>query len=272
LTASDSSKGDLERLCPGLESPKISIETIPFEPELALPPVPQQPGIPQNLPPLLLNSFGFGLSELPVTALTEYARCPQRFYLNFVLGHPGIGEGIATGMQVGTLVHKALEHQVTEVNGLLNFAETGWSREVILEAIALAHRFYLLPIYQPFRDTATAKERQISLSIGSMSFNGVVDLVGDNWVLDYKTDREITPQEHRFQLWAYAKALGYDRSHIAYLRHDRVYSFSPLELSSIESGAITLVKQIETGNYTATPTMEKCAVCPYLAFCDFASF
>jgi ATP-dependent helicase/nuclease subunit A len=272
LTASDTQKGDLDRLRPGLEAADISIETIDFESDLALPPIPQQPTIPQNLPPLLLNSFGFGLSELPVTALSEYARCPQRFYLNFVSGHPGIGEGIATGMQVGTLVHKALEHQVVEVNGLLNFAETGWSKEVISEALALAHRFYLLPIYQSFRDTATAKEKQINLSIGSISFNGVVDLVGDNWVLDYKTDREISPQEHRFQLWAYAKALGFDRAYIAYLRHDRVYSFSPLELSSIEPGAITLVKQIETGNYTATPTMEKCAVCPYLAFCDFASF
>jgi ATP-dependent helicase/nuclease subunit A len=272
LTASDSQKGDLDRLKPGLETANISIDIISFAPNLALPLIPQLPAIPQILPPLLLNSFGFGLSELPVTALTEYARCPQRFYLNFILGHPGIGEGIATGMQVGTLVHQALEYNITEVDSLLNFAESSWSRDVVSEAIELAQKFYRQPIYKHFRETATAKECQINLQIGSISFNGVVDLVGDNWVLDYKSDLFISPQEHRWQLWAYAKSLDYPTAHIAYLRHDLVHTFTQEELSNIERSAVNLVENIENGNYSATPKMEKCAVCPYLAFCDFALF
>ena len=44
-----------------------------------------------------------------------------------------------------------------------------------------------------------------------------IDLVGDNWILDYKSDR-------RFQLWVYARALKYDNAHIAYLRHDSIRS------------------------------------------------
>ena len=102
LSATDPEKGDLARLRPGLDAANIAIETIPFVAEKALPPVPPTPPLRDTLPPLLLNSVGSGISELPVTALTEYARCPQRFKLRFIDGHPGLGEGMATGMR---LVH-----------------------------------------------------------------------------------------------------------------------------------------------------------------------
>ncbi|MEL7420558.1 MAG: hypothetical protein AAGK10_18600, partial [Cyanobacteria bacterium J06555_3] len=55
--------------------------------------------------------------------------------------------------------------------------------------IALAQRFFQLPLYQHFRQTAIAKEQQIGLKLGNITFNGVIDLVGNNWILDYKSDR-----------------------------------------------------------------------------------
>ncbi len=270
LSAAEPYKGELNRLQRGLTAASIPTLTIPYTDAKALPPLPQTPPIAEHLPPLLLNAIGSGLSELTVTALTDYARCPQRFKLRLIDGHPGLGEGLAYGMQIGTLVHKALEHNITQVQDLLPFAEGDWSQDVFDQAIALAQRFFQLPMYQHFRQTAIVKEQQISLELGKLTFNGVIDLVGNDWVLDYKSDRAMQPADHRFQLWVYAQALKHPSAHIVYLRHDRIYSFTKNDLAAIAPQANNLAQQIYQGNYTATPTLEKCAFCPYLAFCDDA--
>jgi ATP-dependent helicase/nuclease subunit A len=270
LSAAEPYKGELNRLQRGLTAAEIPTLTIPYTDTKALPPIPQTPIIPESLPPLLINTLGSGLSELPVTALTDYARCPQRFKLRLIDGHPGLGAGLASGMQLGTLVHKALEHNITQAQNLLPFAEGDWEEEVFAEAIALAQRFFQLPIYQHFRQTALTKEQQISLKIGKITFNGVIDLVGDNWILDYKSDRQIQPEDHRFQLWVYAQALQHPHAHIAYLRHDHIHSLNHDDLNAIAPEINLITQQIHAGNYTATPTLEKCAICPYIAFCDDA--
>ena len=270
LSAAEPYKGELNRLQKGISIANVPTFTIPYTDAKALPPIPQTPPLLNSLPPLLFNSVGSGLSELPVTALTDYARCPQRFKLHFIDGHPGLGEGLAYGMQTGTLVHKALEHNLTQPQDLLPFAEADWEQSVFEEAIALAARFFKLPIYQKLRQTAVAKERQISWQLGSLTFNGVIDLVGDNWVLDYKSDRVMQPTDHRFQLWVYAAALNYPNAHIVYLRHDRIHSFNQSQLAATTAEANNLAQNISQGNYTATPTTEKCAYCPYLAFCNDA--
>ncbi len=270
LSAAEPYKGELNRLQRGLSAAKVPTFTIPYTDVKALPPVPQTPAIETDLPTLLLNSVGSGLSELPVTALTDYARCPQRFKLHYLDGHPGLGEGLAYGMQTGTLMHKALEHNITRPQDLLPFAEGDWEQSVFNEAIALALKFFKLPAYQQLRNTAVAKEQQISFKLNQITFNGVIDLVGNDWVLDYKSDRLMQPQDHRFQLWVYAAALKYTKAHIAYLRHDQIYSFITRDFTEIAIEADILSQQIYQGNYAATPTMEKCAYCPYLAFCKDA--
>ncbi|MEM6613306.1 MAG: UvrD-helicase domain-containing protein, partial [Cyanobacteria bacterium P01_C01_bin.72] len=279
LSAAEPYKGELNRLQKGIAAAKVPTFTIPYTDTKALPPVPLLPPLPENLPPLLLNSVGSGLSQLPVTALTDYARCPQRFKLHFIEGHPGLGEDwfkdtpspIAYGIQTGTLVHKALEHNLTQPKDLLPFAEVDWEQSILEEAIALAIRFFKLPMYQHFRQTAIAKEEQISFKLGQITFNGVIDLVGRNWILDYKSDRTMQPMDHRFQLWLYAAALQRPQAHIVYLRHDKIHSFDSSQLSSIATEAAKLAQKISQGDYTATPTTEKCAYCPYLSFCNKAT-
>ncbi len=271
LSAAEPYKGELNRLQRGIAAAKVPTFTIPYTDAKALPPLAPTPPIPKHLPPLLLNSVGSGLSELPVTALTDYARCPQRFKLHYIDGHPGLGEGQASGMQTGTLVHKALEYNITKLQDLYPFAEGDWEASVFNDAIALAFKFYRQPIYQNLRHTAVAKEQQISFKLDQITFNGVIDLVGDNWVLDYKSDRIMQPEDHRFQLWVYATALKYPNAHIVYLRHDQIHSFTESDLAEISVEAHSLSQQIYQGNYLATPTMEKCAYCPYLAFCNDAT-
>jgi ATP-dependent helicase/nuclease subunit A len=271
LSAAEPYKGELNLLQRGISAANVPTFTIPYTDTKALPPILQTPVLPEHLPPLLLNPVGSGLSELPVTALTDYARCPQRFKLHFIDGHPGLGEGSAYAMQTGTLVHKALEHNLTKAQDLLPFAEADWSQSVCDEAIALATRFFKLPVYQHLRQTAVAKEQQISFKLDRLTFNGVIDLVGNDWVLDYKSDRTIQPQDHRFQLWVYAASLNYPHAHIVYLRHDKIHSFTPSHLEEIADEAYSLAQKISQGDYIATPTTEKCAYCPYLAFCNDAT-
>ena len=271
LSAAEPYKGELNRLQKGIAAANVPTFTIPHTEAKALPPIPRTPPLPKHLPPLLLNSAGSGLSELPVTALTDYARCPQRFKLHFIDGHPGLGEGLAYGMQTGTLVHKALEHNLTQPQDLLPFAEADWEQSVFEEAIALAMRFFKLPLYQQLRQTTIAKEQQISFQLDRITFNGVIDLVGNDWILDYKSDRNMHPEDHRFQLWIYAAALQRPLAHIVYLRHDKIHTFTQNHLAKIANEIHSLSRKISQGDYTATPTTEKCAYCPYLAFCNEAT-
>ena len=138
-------------------------------------------------------------------------------------------------------------------------------------AIALAIRFFKLPLYQRLRQTAIAKERQISFKLDRLTFNGVIDLVGNDWVLDYKSDRIMHPEDRRFPLWIYAAALQRPLAHIVYLRHDKIHTFTQNNLAEVATEIHSLSPKISQGDYTATPTTEKCAYCPYLAFCNDAT-
>ena len=81
------------------------------------------------------------------------------FQFRFIQGHPGLGEGVAYSMQVGTLVHKALEQDLFNVTSLSPFADSSWSQEVIQEAVNLAQRFQQIPIYQSFSSKCDRKRK-----------------------------------------------------------------------------------------------------------------
>ena len=270
LTASEPDKGYLAKLSPGLTAANIPLEIIPCDLTKAESFSPPLPPIPNIAPELLIAPVESGIFELPVTALSEFARCPQRFQFNYLAGHPGVTEGIAYSMEVGTLVHTALEHNIKNASSLLPFCDLSGDTAVVTEALELVNRFLQHPVYKPFRDRGIAKEQPVTLKLGNITFTGIADLIGNNWILDYKSDRIINPYHHRFQLWAYAEALGYTTAHIAYLRHDCIYTFSPSDLQNISLEIPELITQIEAGNYKAKPSVDNCAICPYMSLCEFA--
>jgi len=92
-------------------------------------------------------------------------------------------------------------------------------------------------------------------------------LLGQDWVLDFKTDQEMTPQHHRFQLWAYAKATERSYAHIAYLRHDYLHTFSTANLAATNHEAQTLVQHILAEHYPTVSSPANCRWCPYGEFC-----
>jgi ATP-dependent helicase/nuclease subunit A len=148
----------------------------------------------------------------------------------------------------GTLVHKALERfpeslQRPQIEALL----PGAPKEAVDDALALLVRFAASPVGRKLRDLlphGLARELPFVLvadpdggsgPVGA-SF-GTIDLVyrdpatDEVVVADYKTDTEVTPEQHRAQLDAYAKAVqrafalaSLPRRELWYLRHDRVVS------------------------------------------------
>jgi len=148
----------------------------------------------------MINSVGSGLFELPVTTLSEYACCPKRFLFRFVEGHPDLGEGVACASQVGTLVHSALERGIRDANTLARFAEGSVSREWVEEAIMLAQRFDQDAAFALFHEALASREQAVTLAVEQLRLNGVIALVGNDGVLNFKTDQEVTSQHHRFQL------------------------------------------------------------------------
>jgi ATP-dependent helicase/nuclease subunit A len=265
LTATSDSGNGIELLKPGFASAGIPINIIPFDPELAKPPVPPEPPLPTAPSQLLINSVGSGLFELPVTALSEYALCPKRFKYRFIQGHPGIGAGFSTAKRVGTLTHLALEHGIVDIDILAGF-DASLPREDVETALELARRFYTLADYALFQEGQ--REKVITLKIGCLTLNGIIDVLGENWVLDFKTDKEKDPQHHRFQLWAYAQATDSKTAHIAYLRHDYLHTFSAAELEETGKEVEILVKQILDGDYCAISSDRNCSYCPYWEICE----
>jgi len=267
LTAADETGGGLKRLQSGFNAAGIPLQLIPFNPESAQPPNLIESDLLPEPPCLLIDPVNSGLFELPVTALSEYACCPKRFLFRFVEGHPGMDRGIMTAQRIGSLVHLALKRDIRDVDTLASF-DVGLERQFVAEAIALAQRFEQVPVFTPLRQASESREQPVTLTLGRLTFNGIVDLVGQDWVLDFKTNQEMSPQHHRFQLWAYAAATKRQTAHIAYLRHDHLQTFSASDLEATSQEAQMLVKGIWDGHYPAMPSHSNCRWCAYAEVCS----
>ncbi|MBV9214661.1 MAG: UvrD-helicase domain-containing protein [Acidobacteria bacterium] len=270
LTATSDSPRYTDReisiLRPGLGAAGIEIESIPFEPEQALAPSPAEPA-PFELPQtVLINDIPRVLREVPVTGLTAYARCPKQFEYQYVLGHPGLGEGFARARTTGTLTHEALELDITDIERLRPLSPDA-SDEILNEALALAATFRSSDKFAEFRKGERRSEFRFAHESEGIRLIGVADLVGKDFVLDFKTDSAMHPEEHRFQLWAYQRALEKPRALIAYLRQDKVHEWTAAELTAIDADAKELVNRIRSGDYAATPSAKECSRCQFNSIC-----
>jgi ATP-dependent helicase/nuclease subunit A len=267
LSATEEKGAGLDLLLPGLHAVGARPQPILFTPEDAQPPSPTDPDLPTRPSRLLTSPLGPGLFELPATALAEYACCPQRFHFRFVEGHPGLGEGEASARRIGTLAHVALERNIRDVDTLSSFDPT-LDPARTEEALWLALRFESVPAFAQVRSSGGLRERPVLLRRGGLTLHGVVDLLGREFVLDYKTDQEIAPKYHQLQLWVYAQATDRKTAHLAYLRHDYLHTLDAEELKAIGRQADLLIEGLLAGDHPARPSPEACACCPYAAICE----
>ncbi|UBF30457.1 UvrD-helicase domain-containing protein (plasmid) [Kovacikia minuta CCNUW1] len=266
LMAADSKGGSLEVLRSGLER-AVPIEEITSDLDLmqAIDPNLPPPILPQRI---LTHPMGAGLWELPVTALSDYAQCPKRFQYRYLDGHVGLRNGNGNyGTEIGTATHWALQHRVGNLQPLATqFPHLPTA--VLQEALELAQRFHGQDIYSPCHHPEGTAEYPITLDLGQITLNGVIDWLTPDCVVDFKTDRDINPHHHRLQLWAYAKATGREVAHLAYLRHDKVHTFNATDFAALQQEAEAMVEAISTGHYLPQPTATSCRDCPYLDLCE----
>lgn len=259
----------IDLLRPGLDAAGIVDEPIPYQDKLAIPPAPAEPA-PFKVPETIqVEPIKIGLRSIPVTALTTYAKCGEQFRFRYVLGHPGMGEGSTGASSVGTLAHSALEHDIDTVEGL----RERWidiPDDQLTNALDLARAYRIDAAFAGLREQAAEKEVSFRFRVGGLSLFGTADVVGPDFVLDYKTDSRVHPDEHRFQLWVYARALGKSTAYIAYLRHNILHKINADQLSEIDSHVEGLIEGIVNGTFLAAPREETCRWCSYKEICSFA--
>lgn len=269
LTAAKPAGGGLDILQPGLAR-LTAPAPIPFAPHLAQPVAPVDPPLPPIPGQIMRPPSRSGFTELPVTALSDYALCPLRFKFRYVDGHPGYTSGHGgtnLGMEIGKLTHKALELGLDQIEPLATYAP-GLDRSTVEEALALAQAFRQSPVYAAYRTGATHWEYPVSLTVGDLTLNGVVDLVGEDFVLDFKTDQTIAPAHHQFQLWAYSQALNKPSAHLAYLRHHHLHTFDAPRLKDLTDQAHALVRDLTQGQVAPKPSPTSCGICPFAEICE----
>lgn len=269
LTAAGDVKNDFEFLRPGIEAAGLTIDIIDAEnfqvPDASIHPI----MVPITEPIVQTEAVPHKLKNIPVTGLQEYASCPRRFKYRYIDGHPGVGEGAADARTIGSLAHTALELDIESRDGLRPFAD-GAADALVDDALLLASNFRNGPAFGEFRINGVQREVPVSLPIDGVTLNGVADLVGDDFVLDFKTDAQVAPDEHVLQLWAYAKALEKPRAFIAYLRGSYLHLFGHDKLKKAAKYIETIIGGIRTGDFDATPSEKTCGRCVYRSVCKDA--
>jgi ATP-dependent exoDNAse (exonuclease V) beta subunit len=172
-------------------------------------------------------------SNAAVTDVAMFEDCPRKYFLSRYIGLEPPGSEAAS---VGSEVHKIL------AGGTSNS----------LEAQELARRF-------PMPDHATQLEREFDFlfEMERMVLRGQIDLWyeqdGELVVVDYKTDREETPETHAFQMRIYALALERyagrlpDRAVLFYLRSGRGVDVS-LASNDLKNAKMTVKRFLNNQN------------------------
>jgi ATP-dependent helicase/nuclease subunit A len=230
--------------------PKLVESAIPASLAVALAPLP--PGTAEIEPvhfvdpPAVTEQHD---STAAVTSIAMFEECPRKYFLSKCLGLERGSEAAS----VGSEVHKIL---------------AGGSSDS-LEALELA-RLYPMP------DHATRLEQEFDfvLEVEDIVLRGQIDLWyeqdGELVVVDYKTDREETPENHAFQMRVYALALERylgrlpDRAVLFYLRSGRAVEIT-LSSNDLNNAKIT-VKRFLTAQNSMVFSLQEGDHCRRCAF------
>jgi ATP-dependent helicase/nuclease subunit A len=194
---------------------------------------------------------------------------PKRYKYRFIDGHPGLGEGPGIASRVGILTHLAVENSISDYD-TLKLHDPLLEAKYIEEALLLASKSNSSEVYNSLGRETAAHEHPIIYNAGGITFHGVIDLLGSDYVLDLKTDAVVDPLHHKYQLWAYAMATGMKTAHLAYLRHDILHTFNSASLDEISDEARQMIDQMRNGIFDAKPSEKACSYCPFREICSDA--
>jgi len=214
---------------------------------------------------------------LPVTSLVVYLTCPRAFEYRYLTGRPPFTPlwqvsaaprtGGTSGALIGSAVHQAIElgWNAARIDvGFPHLSLQGRAEVKNLVQSLNTPAFAALPTTQP--------EREVPLSVPfeGLTFEGVIDAHYGHWIVDYKTDGQVHPEDHAPQLALYLQATGAQRASLAYLRHGLLHTLSSEELEQGLKRAQTAATGIQRREFSATPSLETCRFCLYQGVCDQA--
>lgn len=194
------------------------------------------------------------LEVFSFSRLNLYETCPYRFYKRYV---EGIEEPETYPLALGKGVHKAVEKKLKgmehESAVLLGIIEADFHPEV--EEQELSWLVKNAPIHKLNEVLDVELHFQLPLSDepDAPQLQGYIDVVGNGYIVDWKTNRVMYDVRDNFQVGLYAWALnqlfGYQKvyGHLYFLRFKK-QSFSVFGLEEMEKArvwAYTLAKEIQ---------------------------
>jgi ATP-dependent exoDNAse (exonuclease V) beta subunit len=206
-------------------------------------------------PPRLTGQYD---SSAAVTSVALFHACPRKYYLGGYLGLEGAGRGGGAGaIELGQAVHRILAGEDVDH----------------AEARELDARFTASDLgKRAARATRIEREFDFLLPVEDTVLRGQIDLWfeddGELVLVDYKTDREESPEQYALQLRIYALALERyagrrpDRAWLYYLRSNRALE---VDLTGA-GGASEVVREFlaaqDAGEFPIRPG-EQCMRCEF---------
>ena len=197
-------------------------------------------------------------SSASVTDVALFHACPQRYYLSRRLGVEGEADRAGTGaIATGIAVHRILAGEEVDHP----------------EGRELAARFDASELGQRAAKAGRREcEYDFLFYVEDVVLSGVIDLWfeegGELVLVDYKSDREESPEAYELQLRIYALALERyagrlpDRVALYYLRSNRAV---PVRLGELEEvrGVVREFRKAQEEMRFAMKPGEQCARCPF---------
>lgn len=196
----------------------------------------------------VMDTFSF-------SRLNLYETCPHRFYRRYVEGYP---EPETYPLALGSGVHKAIEskmngasHEQAVLNGLI---EANFHKEVTKKE--LSNLTWNAPIQG---DNAIRGQTEVYFKLplsdeaDAPKIQGYIDVVGNGYILDWKTNRAPYDVRKNQQIalyaWAMSRVRGFQQVHgsLYFLRFRREsgYHFTLQEMEGARSWAYSLSKAIQ---------------------------
>lgn len=184
--------------------------------------------------------------------LSLYETCPHRFYKKYVEGYE---EPITYPLALGKGVHKAIEdkingvpHEQAIINGIV---EADFHPEITKQELSYLTKN--APIHQIHGETEIYFKIPLSNEKNAPKIQGFIDVLGENFIVDWKTNRTMYHVRDNHQLGLYAWAMSrlrgmkeiHARLYFLRFRQESGFIFGMEEMEEARKWAYRLAKEIQ---------------------------
>ena len=205
-------------------------------------------------------------TRLPATGLSSYRSCPKRFEYQFVLGHPGLGDGDDIYARRGTLVHKAIQLDIKSA-AVLQRHDRSLPPEAVEKALELAEVYRSDGYYARYRNAEAVFEEPVTLKLGDITIVGRIDMLGPDFILDFKTGQRKNETEYLLQLWLYGEAKQREELVICYFDGGKPTVRKRSEMQDARETIDAIITGIQNREFAPKPSEATCMHCRYRSLC-----